>query len=157
MDRNYGGVFIIWDRLFGTFQEEDDNEPVIFGVTTPLASWNPLWANLQFYAQLWAMRARRKACGTSCGSGSCAPVGARRMWRRYPHQAGPEPVPQIRGATARRQQLYVVVQFAVYVALGSLMNLAELPTAALILGWEVMALGLFALGVALENRPGLGA
>ncbi|PMY41413.1 hypothetical protein C1Y35_07445 [Pseudomonas sp. GW456-L14] len=28
MDRNYGGVFIIWDRLFGTFQEADDNEPV---------------------------------------------------------------------------------------------------------------------------------
>src|SRR3546814_10500193 len=54
MDRNYGGVFIIWDRLFRTFQEEDDNEPVIFGVTTPLASWNPLWANLQFYARLWA-------------------------------------------------------------------------------------------------------
>lgn len=48
MDRNYGGVFIIWDRLFGTFQEADDNEPVVFGVTTPLASWNPVWANLQF-------------------------------------------------------------------------------------------------------------
>ena len=53
LDRNYGGVFIIWDRLFGTFQEEDEREPVIFGVTTPLASWNPLWANVQFYAQLW--------------------------------------------------------------------------------------------------------
>ena len=53
MDRNYGGVFIIWDRLFGSFQEEDDSEPVIFGVTTPLASWNPLWANVQFYVQLW--------------------------------------------------------------------------------------------------------
>lgn len=47
MDRNYGGVFILWDRLFGTFQEELDEEPVVFGVTTPLASWNPLWANLQ--------------------------------------------------------------------------------------------------------------
>jgi sterol desaturase/sphingolipid hydroxylase (fatty acid hydroxylase superfamily) len=81
MDRNYGGVFIIWDRLFGSFQEEDDNEPVIFGVTTPLASWNPLWANLQFYAQLWAMRGARRAGGTSCASGSCAPVGGRRMWR----------------------------------------------------------------------------
>ena len=53
MDRNYGGVFILWDRLFGTFQEELDEEPVIFGVTTPLASWNPLWANAQFYVALW--------------------------------------------------------------------------------------------------------
>ncbi|PWU31979.1 hypothetical protein DK254_03085, partial [Pseudomonas sp. RW407] len=53
MDRNYGGVFILWDRLFGTFQEELDEEPVVFGVTVPLASWNPLWANLQVYAALW--------------------------------------------------------------------------------------------------------
>ncbi|MGX9080429.1 sterol desaturase family protein, partial [Klebsiella pneumoniae] len=54
MDRNYGGVFIVWDRIFGTFQEELDEEPVVFGVTVPLASWNPLWANLQVYAGLWS-------------------------------------------------------------------------------------------------------
>ena len=53
LDRNYGGVFILWDRLFGTFQEELAEEPPVYGVTTPLRSWNPLWANLQFYALLW--------------------------------------------------------------------------------------------------------
>ncbi len=60
IDRNYGGILIIWDRLFGTFQEELDDEPVIFGVRKPLASWNPLWANLQVYAYLWfdAVRTR---------------------------------------------------------------------------------------------------
>jgi hypothetical protein len=54
-----------------------------------------------------------------------------------------------------RQQLYVVLQFCVYIALGSyLMNLEQsLPTAALVLGWSAVALGLFTLGVALENRP----
>ena len=31
-----GGVFILWDRLFGTFQEELDKEPVVFGVSVPL-------------------------------------------------------------------------------------------------------------------------
>ncbi|MEL6343980.1 MAG: sterol desaturase family protein [Myxococcota bacterium] len=45
LDRNYGGMLIVWDRLFGTFQEEDA-EPV-YGVTTPLASWDPLWANVR--------------------------------------------------------------------------------------------------------------
>ena len=49
LDKNYGGVFILWDRLFNTFHEELDNEPVIFGVTKPLASWNPIWANLEVY------------------------------------------------------------------------------------------------------------
>lgn len=52
IDKNYGGVFIIWDRIFGTFQEELEHEPVIFGIRSSLKSWNPVWANLQVYSQL---------------------------------------------------------------------------------------------------------
>lgn len=61
IDRNYGGILILWDRLFGTFQEEVEHEPVIFGVRKPLANWNPFWANLQVYNYLWfdAARTRR--------------------------------------------------------------------------------------------------
>jgi alkylglycerol monooxygenase len=157
IDRNYGGVFILWDRLFGTFLEEDDNEPVIFGVTTPLASWNPLWANLQFYAQLWA-DARRTGRWWDKLRIWFMPTGWRPadVAQRYP-QAKQDltnfrkfEVP-LGGA----QQLYVLLQFAAYVALGSyLMNAGgRLPLAALLLGWGVMAFGLFVLGTALENRP----
>lgn len=53
IDKNYGGIFILWDRLFGTFQEELDDEPVVFGVRKPLRSWNPFWANFQVYNYLW--------------------------------------------------------------------------------------------------------
>ncbi len=100
MDRNYGGVFIIWDRLFGSFQEEDENEPVIFGVTTPLASWNPLWANLQFYAQLWSdARRTRKPLGQAAHLVHAYRLAAGRREGQLPvDQAGLEPVPQIRGA-----------------------------------------------------------
>ncbi len=49
VDTNYGGLLIIWDRLFGTFAEEKDEEPCVYGITTPLRSWNPLWANLHIY------------------------------------------------------------------------------------------------------------
>ena len=61
IDKNYGGIFILWDRLFGTFQEELDDEPVVYGVRKPLASWNPFWANVQVYHYLWfdAARTRR--------------------------------------------------------------------------------------------------
>ncbi len=52
VDRNYGGILIVWDRLFGTFQEEEDAEPCVYGTRKPLRSWNPLWANLQVYADL---------------------------------------------------------------------------------------------------------
>ncbi len=52
IDRNYGGVFILWDRLFGSFQEELDDEQPIYGIRKALKSWNPLWANVHVYSQL---------------------------------------------------------------------------------------------------------
>jgi alkylglycerol monooxygenase len=52
IDKNYGGMLILWDRLFGTFEDETIDEPVVFGVRKPLASWNPFWANLQVYDYL---------------------------------------------------------------------------------------------------------
>jgi len=61
IDRNYGGMLILWDRFFGTFQDELDEDPVVFGVRKPLANWNPFWANLQVYDYLLfdARKARR--------------------------------------------------------------------------------------------------
>jgi len=44
VDKNYAGIFIIWDRMFGTFVEEN-HEPT-YGTLKPLRSWNPLWANV---------------------------------------------------------------------------------------------------------------
>lgn len=52
VDRNYGGVFILWDRLFGSFQEELAEEPAVFGLRKPLNSWNPIWANVHVYWRL---------------------------------------------------------------------------------------------------------
>lgn len=52
IDKNYGGVFIIWDRLFGTFQEEITDVPCVYGIRKPLNSWNPIWTNLHYYSQL---------------------------------------------------------------------------------------------------------
>lgn len=52
IDKNFGGVFILWDRLFKTFQEELDDEPVIFGVRKQLNSFNPFFANFQIFIQM---------------------------------------------------------------------------------------------------------
>jgi hypothetical protein len=52
LDKNYVGVFLLWDHLFGTFQEELDQEPIVYGVRGQLKSWNPVWANLHYY---WLM------------------------------------------------------------------------------------------------------
>jgi len=61
IDKNYGGVFILWDRMFGTFENEREDNPCYYGITHALHSWNPIWANLHMWvetAQL-AWRTRR--------------------------------------------------------------------------------------------------
>lgn len=50
LDKNYAGVFIVWDRLFGTFEPE--RRPPSYGTVSPLASYNPVWAHLQYGVKL---------------------------------------------------------------------------------------------------------
>jgi sterol desaturase/sphingolipid hydroxylase (fatty acid hydroxylase superfamily) len=61
IDKNYGGVFILWDRIFGTFCAEDKGERCVYGVTKALRSWNPLWANFHVWYDtfLISLRTRR--------------------------------------------------------------------------------------------------
>ncbi|MDX5300298.1 MAG: sterol desaturase family protein [Gammaproteobacteria bacterium] len=58
IDRNYGGVLIIWDRLFGTFVDEDALDPPEYGITTPVPSNHLLVLWTHEYADLF--RAMRK-------------------------------------------------------------------------------------------------
>src|SRR5690606_7358138 len=43
LDKNYAGTFIVWDRLFGTFEPE--KAPVVYGITKPLKNFSPLAAH----------------------------------------------------------------------------------------------------------------
>ena len=50
LDKNYGGILILWDRLFDTFEEEV--EKPVYGVRGGLGTFDPLWANLSYYATM---------------------------------------------------------------------------------------------------------
>jgi sterol desaturase/sphingolipid hydroxylase (fatty acid hydroxylase superfamily) len=50
LDKNYGQIFIFWDKLFGTFQEELADVPAVYGVTRPVRTWNPIKIN---FMHLW--------------------------------------------------------------------------------------------------------
>ena len=52
IDKNYGGVFIIWDRMFGTYKEEEDDETPIYGIRSKINTFNPIWANLHIYVKM---------------------------------------------------------------------------------------------------------
>ncbi|HEY9027325.1 MAG TPA: sterol desaturase family protein [Burkholderiaceae bacterium] len=51
LDRNYGAILVLWDRLFGSFEPE--SEPCVYGTTVPLAGWDPLHAVGANYVELW--------------------------------------------------------------------------------------------------------
>lgn len=53
LDTNFGGVLIVFDRLFGTFVEERDDEPVRYGLTKPVTSNNPFVIAFHEWANLW--------------------------------------------------------------------------------------------------------
>jgi len=58
LDKNYAGVLIVWDRLFGTFTPEEE-EPV-YGIVQPLNSWNVVWANTHQWIDLARLSAEAK-------------------------------------------------------------------------------------------------
>jgi len=52
LDRNLSQIFIVWDKLFGTFQEELKDEPPVYGLLTPARSWNPVVIN---FSHAWRL------------------------------------------------------------------------------------------------------
>ena len=52
LDKNYGQIFIFWDRMFGTYQEEVASIPAVYGVTRPVRTWNPIKIN---FMHMWLL------------------------------------------------------------------------------------------------------
>lgn len=52
IDKNLSQIFIVWDKLFGTFQEELADVPAVYGITRPVKTWNPITINFQ---HLWLL------------------------------------------------------------------------------------------------------
>lgn len=105
LDANYGGMLIIWDRLFGTFTPEDASDPVRYGLVKNLRTFNPVWIAFHEYVGLARdlVRARSLAevRGYLLGPPGWSPDGSRKTaamiqaeWRRLSGQAD--------GATATR-------------------------------------------------------
>ena len=157
IDKNYGGMLILWDRLFGTFEDERDDEPVVFGVRKPLANWNPFWANLQVYDYLLfdarhARRWRDKLGLWFRRTGWRPPDVEQRFPKRrvdlvtFEKFDPPVPVPL---------QRYVFAQFgvAIALALGIAVLFAASGARAVLLPCVLLWALLYTLGLLNEARP----
>ncbi|NOX68692.1 MAG: hypothetical protein GXP15_05855 [Gammaproteobacteria bacterium] len=157
IDRNYGGILILWDRLFGTFQEELDEEPVLFGVRKPLQSWNPFWANLQVYGYLWSDAVNTRKWSDKLG------IWFRRTgWRpadvqaRFPaKKADPEHFQKYDPQSTTALRRYVLAQFVLtifaIVWIGVLF--AEQGAAAVVLPCVLLWITLYSFGLMNDCRP----
>ncbi|MBL0172704.1 MAG: sterol desaturase family protein [Gemmatimonadaceae bacterium] len=153
-DRNYAGVLIVWDRWFGTFTPERQ-EPV-FGLTTPLRSWNPLWAQIHQYVAI-ARNVRRAASWGDRWQYVFASPG----WRPAA-EGGPVVIPPVSSSTflkfdpavSTALAYYALVHFAFAVppALLLLSNADRLSPSALAAGSFYVALTLTNVGGVLEGR-----
>jgi sterol desaturase/sphingolipid hydroxylase (fatty acid hydroxylase superfamily) len=157
LDKNYGGVFIVWDRLFGSFKDERADEPCVFGITTGLKSWNPHWANFHFWIDTGKLAWRTKSWSDKF-----------RIWFKAPawlpadldtHKHSDWHYPKYDPFARTFIKVYSFVQF--WLLLGAALWLqytdAQLPRAValLIFGW--ICLAFYAQGVLLEARSKAGS
>lgn len=146
LDKNYGGILILWDRLFGTYADEDDDEPVIYGTRSPLRRYDPIWANLEGYAAL-ARDAWRTRHWPDKFNVWIKPPG----WRPVDLAASdPRPVfdpytrPRYKPQVPRAVQLHALLQFLLLMLAGTdcLSRALQLPWAlgAAYVAWNVLSM-----------------
>ena len=157
LDRNYGGILILWDRLFGTFQPELAAEPCVYGTRDPLRSWNPLWANLHTYAAL-----ARDAIHAGSWVDKLRVFVARPGWRpadvaaRFPKAEFRLPLRKYAPPLPRPLGLYCLAQFVVVLGFGSHFLAVEpgLGRLAALGYFAAIAASLWIIGGLAEGRAG---
>ena len=157
VDKNYGGILIVWDRLFGSFQEE--GEKCVYGTRSGLNSWDPLWANFEVYWGLlkdsWHTRRWRDKL---------------RVWFKPPGwrppdvaQRFPKPafdlasVQRFHPPISRAVAWFAGVQFALLLAgVSAYLWFADsLPLASSFVWLATLTAALWALGAVLQGRIGV--
>lgn len=157
-DRNFAGMLIIWDRMFGTFEPEV--APPVYGLTKPLRSWNPLWANVHVFGEIAAKLRAARTWGERWRAvlGHPGWVPSALGNRIVPSPVSPESFhkydPEVPGDLRR----YAVAQFlAVLLASVAVLNAAaSLPPATLLAATFYVLLSLGNIGGILEARAWSG-
>lgn len=112
IDKNYGGILVLWDRLFGTFADERDDEKICYGIRKPLHSFSPIKGNLHYYADLWQMSRAAKGWRAKLGVWVAPPGG----WTDEPiEHFEPRTFTRFDVQTPAPLRWYVALQYAVLV------------------------------------------
>jgi alkylglycerol monooxygenase len=152
LDRNYGAVLIVWDRLFGTFAEE--REAPVYGTTKPLASFNSAWAQVQTWFEIAekarALPRRRDRLRMWFAPPSWDPLGA-----PSPSEAELRARAKHAARVPRALEAYAAVHFTPLIAATFFMLLWQYsaPRAALGVAAALVLVTLVSLGALMDGAP----
>ena len=155
LDRNYGGILIVWDRLFGSFVEEDDSDPPVYGTRSPLRSWNPLWANAEVYwkaaVDAWHAERWRDKLWVWLKPPGWRPAD---VAARFPQPAFVMPGERFDPPLSSAMKLYVLVQFALLLAMATqFLDMAGSASLWALLAYAIyLVVSLSVLGALMEGR-----
>ena len=154
IDKNHAGMFIIWDKLFDTYKDEEETPN--YGVTRPINSWNPVWANVEYYVGMY-----KNAKRFSSVKDKLKYIVAKPGWQ--PEDAGgviPVPVveknykPYDASPINKGLSWYVLVQF-LFIIIGLvayLYHYDKLPIFYKVLGYLLVMLSTVICGAIMEQK-----
>ncbi|GAB2538019.1 sterol desaturase family protein [Rhodanobacter koreensis] len=155
LDRNYGGILIVWDRLFGSFVEEDDNDPPVYGTRSPLRSWNPLWANAEVYwkttVDMWHARRWRDKLLLWLKPPGWRPA---ELAVRYPKPAFTMITERFNPPLSKALTIYALLQFALLLGMTTqFLGMAGAASLSALLAYAAyLVVSLWVLGALMEGR-----
>ncbi len=148
IDRNHAGVLIIWDKMFGTFQAEE--EKPVYGITTPIHSWNPIWANFSHFETIG-----KQLQNTSKFSDKLRVLFYKPGWRPT-EQGGMMEIPKVNRQTTPKFDvklppiinLYILTQYAItlsgtalFLFMNANLSLEFRFLCAFLIAWAVLTTG----------------
>jgi len=153
IDKNHAGTLIIWDKLFGSFAAEEERPQ--YGITKPLKSWNPVWANFAHYTEIYKNLRRIPKLKDKLR------LLVNKPGWQPDYLGGYQPAPDIdpnykkfQNRTSARLNLYVVIQFVVIMAitLSFLYFLKEMDIAQKVISAIMIIFSVASFGLLFEHR-----
>lgn len=157
IDKNYGGMLIIWDRLFNTFKAEDKNNPPVYGLVHPVRSFNPIQVQFHPWPVIWRRMRRYKSWSDKLGVLFKGPG-----WRPgLPRLGIPDELPPIirpidvyDPKISGWMNAYIVIHFSILLIIYHELTLAHDEFSPIIVNVGVIGLlgSLTCLGILLDNK-----
>jgi alkylglycerol monooxygenase len=155
IDKNHGATLIIWDRLFGTFAKEQKHPS--YGVTKPIQTWNPLWTNLVYFAEMWELSRGMKL------KDKLLLIFKRPGWRPD-YLGGPMPIPNVEEDSIQKYDAqpvskglnsYVLFQFMLVIPglIGFLYYFSSFTFFQQSIGFGAIFITTIICGAILEQKP----